>query len=577
MKLVTSEQMRALEAETFAAGEKDIWDLMDAAGLAAAQEAWIAMRIIEDRLVLALCGPGNNGGDGIVAAFHLKEMGARVHCYLLAPRPDDDPPWEALHNHDIPFTLATDDPDFAKLDVLLAESAGVLDALLGTGADRPIEGTMAAVLEHVREARANSRLQLIALDIPTGVDPNTGRADPHTVAADITVSFGYVKTGLYQTPGRHLAGEVIRADIGLLAEPATELPYEEIEYRALQRSMPQRAADAHKGTFGTAFIAAGSLRFPGAAVLAAEACARSGAGLTAIAAPDVAQPLFAMRFPDAIHEPLPSAGGTVNAEAASVLLRALGDADALLVGPGLGHTSDTEDFVRDLIAGLDSLEALRAVVLDADALNVLAGQPGWHERFRTSRIVTPHPGEMARLLGTSIDDVQSDRIGHATAYARAIGGVVVLKGACTVIASPDGRARISGAMNSMLATGGTGDVLAGLIVGFVAQGMDLFDAASAAVYVHAEAGSLVAREYGEAAGLALDLLRVLPDARRHLDGRPASSGRSSSGMGGFGGLGGGLGDIGGLGGLDGGMGGLGGGMPGMPDFAGMGGQGLGGP
>jgi NAD(P)H-hydrate epimerase len=391
------------------------------------------------------------------------------------------------------------------------------------------------------------------------------------VAADITVSFGYVKIGLYQTPGRNLAGQVIRADIGLVSDAAVELPYEEIEYREVQRSLPDRPADAHKGTFGTAFVAAGSVRFPGAAVLAAEACARSGAGLTAIAAPAVAQPLFASRLPDAIHEPLPSTDGTVNGEAARVLLRALAGADALLVGPGLGHTADTEEFMRGLLAGLDGVEGLRGVVLDADALNAVAGQPGWHEQFHVPRVVTPHPGEMARLLGISTGEVQSDRLGHATAYARAVDVVVVLKGACTVIAAPDGRARISGTMNSMLATGGTGDVLAGLIAGFVAQGMAPFDAATAAVYVHSEAASMVAKEYGEAAGLAQDLLRALPDARKHLDGQSGSSGSSafgSSGLGGgMGGLSGGLGDLSGLGGL----GGLGGGMAGMPDFSGMGG------
>jgi hypothetical protein len=178
---------------------------------------------------------------------------------------------------------------------------------------------------------------------------------------------------------------------------------------------------------------------------------------------------------------------------------------------------------------------------------------------------------MARLLGTTIEEVQANRLGRATAYARAINGVVVLKGACTVIAAPDGRARISGAMNSMLATGGTGDVLAGLIAGFLAQGVEPFDAATAAVYAHSEAASAVAKEYGEAAGLAQDLLRALPDARKHLDGQSSSSSRSSSGIGGFGGMGGGgLGDMGGLGGLA-GMGGLGGGMP---DFSGLGGQGM---
>ncbi len=266
-------------------------------------------------------------------------------------------------------------------------------------------------------------------------------------------------------------------------------------------------------------LVAGSLRFPGAAVLAAEACARSGAGLTVIAAPAVAQALLATRFPDAVHEPLPSTDGVVNGEAARALLRALPGTDALLVGPGLGHTPDTEEFMCGLLAGLDGIEELRAVVLDADALNALAAHRGWYEWFALPRVVTPHPGEMAHLLGTTTEAVQADRLRHATEYARAINGVVVLKGACTIVAAPDGRARISGEMNSMLATGGTGDVLAGLLVGLIAQGATPFDAATAAVYIHAESGSMVAKEYGEAAGLAQDLLRALPEVRKNLDAR----------------------------------------------------------
>lgn len=175
--------------------------------------------------------------------------------------------------------------------------------------------------------------------------------------------------------------------------------------------------------------------------------------------------------------------------------------------------------MRGLLAGLDGIEGLRAVVLDADALNALATHRGWHEWFALPRVVTPHPGEMARLLGMTTEAVQADRLRHATEYARAINGVVVLKGACTIVAAPDGRARISGEMNSMLATGGTGDVLAGLLVGLIAQGATPFDAAAAAVYTHAECGSMVAKEYGEAAGLAQDLLRALPEVRKNLDAR----------------------------------------------------------
>jgi hydroxyethylthiazole kinase-like uncharacterized protein yjeF len=537
MKLVTAVQMRDLEAQAIADGT-DILNLMDAAGLAAAQEAWMALRIIEDRLVLIVAGPGNNGADGIIAAFHLREMGAQVHVYMLTARAAEDDAWQALQDHEIPHTIATDDLDFTKLDALLDEASGVLDALLGTGTNRPIEGAMAEVLRRLEAAstRTSRRPQIIALDVPSGVNADTGRVDPLTVAADVTVGFGYVKVGMFQTPGRTFGGQIIRADIGL-PEPAAELPFEEIEYRMAQRGIPARDPDGHKGTFGRVVVAAGSTRYPGAAVLAAEAAARSGAGLVVVAAPAEAQALVVTRFPDAVHEPLPSTDGAVNGDSALALLRALPGATSLLVGPGLGHTPATEAFMRNLLAGLDAVEGLRAVVLDADALNALASQPGWYDSFQLPRIVTPHPGEMARLLGVTVDVVQTDRLGVAVEYAHRINGVVILKGAGTIIATPDGRARFSGVSNSMLAHAGTGDVLAGLLAGFLAQGAAPYEAATAAVYVHSETASVVVKEYGEAAGLAQDLLRALPEVRKSLDARVGAASSPLGGMGmGLGGM-----------------------------------------
>ena len=395
----------------------------------------------------------------------------------------------------------------------------VLDALLGTGASRPIEADLARVLGRLRAAREqSSRPQLIALDLPSGLDPDTGAADPATVEADMTVAFGFAKVGLMTAAGRQFSGRVAPAELGLPAEDAERLPYEEITFRLTQRLLPARPADAHKGTFGRVVVAAGSRRFPGAARLAAEAAARSGVGLIVLAAPQEIQPLLVHGLPDAVHEPLPSRGGAVTGEAARALLRALTGADALLVGPGLSLSSDTEKFMRSLLVGLDAVEGLRAVVFDADALNALAKLPGWHERLAITRVLTPHPAEMARLVRSTPAEVQADRLRCALEYARATESVVVLKGACAVVAAPDGRARISGAVNAVLATAGTGDVLAGLIGGLLAQGLDAFDAAAAAVFVHADCGRLVAEEFGSAAGLAQDLLRALPESRRLLDG-----------------------------------------------------------
>ncbi len=533
-KLVTTAQMRALEAAAVAAGVSER-ELMAQAGLAAAQEAWMAIGALEGAEALVLCGPGNNGGDGLVAARHLHEWGAEVHVYLLRARPAGDPEWSAVVEAGIGATTVAEDSGFAFLEQQLSGATVVLDALFGTGftpRERPIVGDAAEILIRLVAAReAVPPVQLIALDLPSGVDADTGFSDPLTVAADATVTFGYAKTGLYSMPGRRFAGDILPVAIGLAPDAAEGLPFEELRMRDVRARMPARSEDGHKGSFGTVVIAAGSRRFPGAARLSAEAAARSGAGLVTLAAPEVIQPLLTS-LADATHEPLPSTDGTLDGDAARALLRAIrgGRARALLVGPGLDLTAATEAFVTQLLAGLDEVGGLNAVVLDADALNALARLPGWHERLALPRILTPHPAEMGRLIGVSSEDVQAARLTVACRYAKLTGSIVVLKGACTIVAHPDGRARLSEVATSALAHAGTGDVLAGLIAGFVAQGLDPFDAASAGVAVHAECGRQAASSIGAASTLASDLLRLLPAVRRAVD--PAGPGLHALGTGG---------------------------------------------
>ncbi|GMU41083.1 MAG: bifunctional NAD(P)H-hydrate repair enzyme Nnr [Chloroflexota bacterium] len=520
-RLVTTAQMQALERAAMDAGTSER-ELMANAGLAAAQEAWIMLGT-EPRPVLILAGPGNNGGDGLVAAVRLAEWGTPVHVYLLRPRAEDDAEWRALLDAGIEHTVATEDGDLATLDALLARAAIVVDALFGTGlrpAERPFAGVVAEVLAHLAAARA-SRVPpaLLALDLPSGVDADTGFADPATVAADTTVAFGCAKVGLFTMPGRVLAGRVETVDIGLPAAAVSALPFEALTLRGVRAAMPRRPADGNKGTFGTAVIAAGSRRYPGAARLAAEAAARSGCGLVTLAAPAGIQPLLAA-FADATHEPLPEADGTLDASSARALLRALtgSRARALLVGPGIDATDGTRAFVQHLLAGLDGVASgLAAVVLDADALNLLAGEATWWDRLALLRVLTPHPGEMARLTGRTVAEVQAVRLAVACEYAARTGSVVVLKGAGTVIAAPDGRARISDVATSALAHAGTGDVLAGLITGLIAQGLDPFEAASAAVWVHAETARQVAEVYGDASTLASDLLKAMPEVRKAIE------------------------------------------------------------
>ena len=520
-KLVTTEQMRALERAAIEAGTPER-ALMAQAGLAVAQEAWLALGMNEEAPVLVLCGPGNNGGDGLVAARELANWGATVGVYLTRARAEDDPEWQALHAAGVPATNAEDDADFEVLDRMLSRAALIVDAVFGIGlrpTQRPIEGTPREVLARLQ--RAKGRVvppQVIAVDLPSGVDADTGAADEVTPRADQTVTFQCAKLGLFLGAGRALAGRVEVIDIGIPADAVRDLPVEELKLRELRAAVPKRSDDSNKGTFGRAVIAGGSRRYPGAVRLGAEAAARSGCGLVTLAAPASIQPLL-VGLPDPTHEPLPSTEGHLDAEGARALLRALhgANARALLVGPGLGLTDATRSFVQHLLAGIDAIEGLEALVLDADALNVLAEEAAWWDRTPIPRVLTPHPGEMSRLTGLSVVDVQARRLNIALEYAERTQSVVVLKGAGTVIAAPDGRARISDVANSALAHGGTGDVLAGLIVGLLAQGMTPFDAASAAVWVHAEAARQVSEVYGAPSTLASDLLKALPEARKLLE------------------------------------------------------------
>lgn len=523
-KLVTTEQMRALERAAAEAGTPE-GELMRRAGIAVAQEAWLSLGMNEGAPVLVLCGPGNNGGDGLVAAYELSQWGASVAVYLTRPRGDDDAEWVAIRESGLPVTVADDDPTFEVIERLLSQAAFVVDAVFGIGlhpADRPIEGVPHEVLTRLQAARAGiSPPQVMAVDVPSGVDADSGAADECAVRADQTVTFQCAKLGLFLGAGRALAGRVEVIDIGIPTEAVRDLPVEELRLRDLRAAMPKRPDDANKGTFGRAVIAGGSKRYPGAVRLAAEAAARSGCGIVTLAAPESIQPLL-IGLPDPTHEPLPRSEGSdghLDAESARALLRALHSAKAraLLVGPGLGLTDATRAFVQHVLAGVDAVAGLEALVLDADALNVLAEEPEWWTRTPMPRVLTPHPGEMARLVGQSVDQVQTRRLEVALEYAERTQSVVVLKGAGTVIAAPDGRARISDVANSALAHGGTGDLLAGLIVGLLAQGMTPFDAASAAVWVQTEAARQVSEVYGAPSTLASDLLKALPEARKLLE------------------------------------------------------------
>jgi NAD(P)H-hydrate epimerase len=511
MKLVTSEQMRRLEALSAEAGVSTD-TLMENAGLAVAQEVWMALGTLEERRILTLVGPGNNGGDGLVAARNLHDWGSHVRCYLLRPRSEGDANLRQVLELGIETTVADDDPGLSTLDAALAEADCVIDALLGTGAARPITGVLAAVLDKLSTVlRRRPAPVIVAVDMPTGVNADTGAVDPAAVPADVTVALGFSKVGLHTLPGAEYAGRLEVVDIGIPAGLGDDLPLDLMTARRVHALLPPRPAAANKGTFGRVMVVAGSRNYAGAARLAVEGAARVGAGLVTLACPEsLSFHGRTARLTEATYLPLPEEDGAIAREGVGPLLRAVLDGyQALLVGCGLGQSPSTQAFLRSLLFSLPE-DPPFALVIDADGLNALARTPRWWRLLRSPAILTPHPGEMSRLTGHAIVDVQADRLQTAVNASAEWEKTVVLKGAHTVVASPAGRAALSPSANPALASAGTGDVLAGAIAGLAAQGLALGDAALCGVYLHGAAADELRSELGDAGLLASDLLPQLP-------------------------------------------------------------------
>jgi NAD(P)H-hydrate epimerase len=527
MKLVTVAEMQRLERECGV----PVAELMENAGLAVAQEAWLMLGEIAERRILVLAGPGNNGGDGLVAARHLKDWGADVICYLLKARSVEDLVYKQAVERDIAMILAGEADAPKRLSDAIDGAELVIDALLGTGRARPIDGPLATVLDRLQEARG-ARLppRLIAVDVPTGLDADTGAADEHTVAADETVAFAFSKVGLHLLPGSQYSGKVEVVDIGMPASLAESVQTELLSRRWAQEHLPVRPADAHKGTFGSVMAAAGSPQYTGAAYLCCTGAMRTGAGIVTLACGRSIHPILASKLTETTFELLDDKDGELTAQEAYSVLRAMQRGyECLLVGPGLGQSGYVQAFMKALLPGLTteapvgSNRGLRAVIIDADGLNNLAAVPGWPAMLKAPAILTPHPGEMARLTGLSIAEVQADRLGLARKYAAEWNAVVLLKGAPTIVAAPDGRARVNAFTNPVMATGGTGDVLSGATASFAAQGVEPFDAACLALYVSSWAGELVRQEMGSVGMLAGDLAVALPRAMKDLRGEGGPS------------------------------------------------------
>lgn len=507
MKVVSAEQMKSIENRVFSKYGISSNVVMEIAGR---QVAVVARRLLQAHPgpIVVVCGKGNNGGDGLVAARWLRHWGLPVQAVVWSTF--DDLPSDAA--------AALHSARMAGVPILMPAQAGealynaglVIDAVLGTGSVGSARGLAA---EAIKLINASGR-PVLAVDMPSGITTDTGKAEGPVVSADYTVTFGLPKLGLFQFPGADLSGKVIVADIGLAAGAVENeaIMVELTRAEDIKSWLPDYSRNAHKGTRGRVFVAAASRGMTGAAALAGEAALRAGAGLVHVAAPLSSQPVVAAVRPEFMTLPFPeSEYGGFSEAAAEPFLEKAARADALAVGPGLGTDAEVQAFVRKVVAGSQA-----PLVIDADAIKAFSRHPHILAEAPVPLVLTPHPGEMAHLLGLSVDEVQADRFAAARAAAQATRAIVLLKGAYTLIAEPGGVIWINPTGNRALGTGGSGDVLTGVIAGLLAQGMGAQEAAVTGAYMHGLAGDRLAEEMGEDGVLAGDLARELPRVQRDL-------------------------------------------------------------
>jgi ADP-dependent NAD(P)H-hydrate dehydratase / NAD(P)H-hydrate epimerase len=540
MKLVSVSEMLSIEKKADASGltyEK----MMENAGQGLADAVQEAYGHLPDLSVLGLVGSGNNGGDTLVALASLLEKGWNATALLVRPRKAKDPLVERLRKaggevlaHDADLLA-----DASRLSELVRRHAVLLDGVLGTGVKLPLKPELAQTLGAIRDnlLEMEAPPSVVAVDCPSGVDADNGQAAVECIPANLTVTMAAVKSGLLRFPAFQLLGKLKVVGIGNLEGiKVWDSLRSYVVDRAYVRSvLPDRPLDAHKGTFGTAMVVAGSTNYTGAALLAGQAAYRSGAGLVTMAVPGPLHQALSGHFPEAIWVLLPNDLGVIARSAAEILRQQMDRVTAMLFGPGFGLEDTTKDFISLLIGALDSTShggrigfnypaqsgsskaeksgtALPPLVIDADGLKLLARIPEWQSLLPAETVLTPHPGELSVMTGMAKEEIQSDRLAIAQRLAGEWGHVLVLKGALTVIAAPDGRLAVIPVASPALARAGTGDVLAGLIVGLRAQGVAGFDAAVAGAWIHAQAGLSAAQRHGNSASvLAGDVLASIKD------------------------------------------------------------------
>jgi ADP-dependent NAD(P)H-hydrate dehydratase / NAD(P)H-hydrate epimerase len=520
MKLPTAEQMRQLDRTAIEEYGIPGIVLMENAG----RETVAAIRRKfgdpAGRTVAILVGPGNNGGDGLVIARHLHQLGADPRLLLLAPdRLEGDAAVNLaiVRKLGLPEQTLAAGADLTAVRKVLRHSWLAVDSLFGTGLKREADGHFATIIELLNELP----VPVVAVDIPSGLDADNGRPLGSCVRADLTVTFALPKPGLVTGRGPEFAGRLEVVDIGIppAAVQKTGITTELLTPELVGPWLPPRGAAAHKGSFGHLLAVAGGEGTTGAAILCGQGALRTGTGLVTLGVPEKCNPVFETMLTEAMTIPLPAGGrGRLSIEDYEIIAAAASGKQALAVGPGMGTAPETAALVLRLYR-----ECRLPMVVDADGLNILAANRETIAAPPAPRILTPHPGEMSRLYGRSTKEVQTDRLAAAAAFAREYRVFLVLKGAATVIAAPDGRLAVNPTGNAGMAAGGMGDVLTGIIGGLLAQGLDPWQAACLGVYAHGAAGDRLAAGAASFGFLAAELARELPAALAGLTAAGESS------------------------------------------------------
>lgn len=515
MKVLTAKEMKEIDRQAI----EDIGlpgpVLMENAGR---QIFGVIVRKFPDfkkQKIVVVAGKGNNGGDGLVVARHLFNNGAQPQIFLLASKNEvkGDAALNLRIAENIGLTIQEilKEEDWRHLHRALSEATLVVDAIFGTGLEKPADGLYARAIELINRSSAFK----VAVDIPSGLSSDTPQIIGPTVKADMTVTLGAPKIAHVLPPAEEYVGELLVADISLPAKLFSDEKHR-VEWLSREKILSYflpRKKDTHKGTYGHLLILAGSIGKTGAAIMAARAALRSGAGLVTVATPKSCWPIIARSTSELMTEPLPETPeGSVGPEALSRLKELLEGKDAFLVGPGLSTHPGTIELLSSLLPEINL-----PCLIDADGLNILAQRPELLKKLPQPCVLTPHPGEFARLTKISVAEILSRRITLVQEFSQNYSLFLVLKGYRTVIGSPDGRILINPTGNPGMASGGSGDVLSGLAASFLMQIKDPLMATAAAVYVHGLSGDIAKERVGERPLVAGDLIRYLPAAIKKLE------------------------------------------------------------